>query len=428
MSSIRSRMSHRLTRDRVKLEIRRARTPFIVLIGSLVIALASASYLVGNLRSAMPWEDPYRLSFALDDAKGVIPGKQEVRISGVPVGRITDSRLVAGRPVIDVTIDREHAPLYRDARVRLRPRTPLNDLFLDVEHRGHPRAGKLEDNQTMRAERTRTPVDIGRVVNVFDDDTRPRVKQAIDELGRGLGDNGHQLRAALVELAPFLRSAQRLTGELAVRRTRTRRLVRNFRLMTEELGRRDDQLAGLVSGGAASLTEVGRQDAALDATIAQLPPTLRRLRTSFAAVRGAADDLDPALAALRPSADAMPAGLSALRTLTRDARPAVTALRRPVRRLVPLVRTLQPTAADLDRSFARLNPQAPRLDRMTAKIPPCELALQKFFHNTISVTKFHTGQVAFPRGQLVAGLSILSGQVNDPAQKASPSCAPGGPR
>jgi virulence factor Mce-like protein len=428
MTSIRSRMSHRLTRDRVMLEIRRARNPFVVLVGMAVIALASLSYLVGNLRSAMPWEDPYRVRFAVDDAKGVIAGKQEVRISGVPVGGITRVDLVGGRPVIEVTIDREHAPLYRDARVRVRPKTPLQDLFVDVERRGHVSAGKLEDGQTLQAERTRTPVDIGRVANIFDADTRPRVKEAIDELGRGLGDHGHQLRATLVELAPFLRAAQRITRELAVRRGHTRRLIHNFRLMTEELGRRDGELAKLVSGGASSLTELGRQDASLRATLAQLPPTLRQLQSSFAAVRGAADELDPALDALGPSAEALPSGLAGLRRLTLDAHPAVTALRRPVRRLAPFVRQLEPTAIDLDRAFARLLPQAPRLDRITAKVVPCELALQKFFHNTISVTKFHTGRMAFPRGHLLGGAGLLGGQINDPAQQASPSCAPGGPR
>jgi virulence factor Mce-like protein len=428
MTSIRSRMSHRLTRDRVTLEIRRARKPFVVLVAMTVIAIASLSYLVGNLRSSMPWEDPYRVRVAVDDAKGVFPGKQEVRISGVAVGQITKADLVAGHPVLEVEIDRPHAPLYRDARVRLRPRTPLNDLFLDVERRGHVNAGKLKDGQTLQAQRTTTPVDIGRVANIFDADTRPRVKQAIDELGRGLGDHGHQLRATLIELAPFLRAAQRITGELAVRRGHTRRLVHNFRLMTEELGRREGQLAKLVSGGAASLTELGRNDASLGQTISQLPPTMRQLQSAFAAVRAAADELDPALDALRPSVYALPSGLAALRRLTLDARPAVTALRRPVQRLAPFVGHLRPTAVDLDRAFADLLPQAPRLDRITAKVTPCELALQKFFHNTISVTKFHTGRMAFPRGQLVGGASLLGGQINDPAQQASPSCAPGGPR
>lgn len=428
MTSIRSRMSHRLTGDRVKLEIRRARKPFVVLMGMVVIAVASLSYLVGNLRTSLPWDNPYRVKVAVDDAKGVIPGKQEVRISGVPVGSITKADLVGGRPVLEVTIDRKYAPLYRDARVRLRPKTPLDDLFLDVERRGHVSAGKLQDGETLTAERTRTPVDIGRVLNIFDADTRPRVKQAIDELGRGLGDHGDQLRATLVELTPFLRDAQGLTSELAIRRGHTRRLIHNLRVMIHELGSREHQLGQLVAGGATSLSELGRADAPLGATIAQLPPTLRRLQTSFAAVRAATGELDPALDALRPSADALPSGLAALRRLTLDAHPAVTALRRPVARLAPFVANLRPTAVDLDRAFADLVPQAPRLDRITAKVVPCELPLQKFFQNTISVTKFHTGRVAFPRGQLVGGLSLFGGQLNDPAQQASPSCAAGGPR
>jgi hypothetical protein len=99
-----------------------------------------------------------------------------------------------------------------------------------------------------------------------------------------------------------------------------------------------------------------------------------------------------------------------------------------VRRLTPLVAQLHPTVVDLDRAFAALLPQAPRIERITARIVPCELPLAKFFQQTISVTKFHTGRVAFPRGHIVGGINSLGGSLNDPAQRPGRSCAPGGPR
>lgn len=428
MTTLRSRMTHHLTRELVRLEIRRARGPFLILTVVAALAVVALAYLLGNLRSTLPWQNPYTVRLAVDDAKGVVAGKQDVRISGVAVGRITRVDLVAGRPVLEISIGRKYAPLYRDARLRLRPKTPLDDMFLDVERRGHISAGKIGDGQMLTAERTSTPVDVGRVLDVFDADTRPRVKQAIEELGRGLADRGEGLRATLVEITPFLRDARSLTAQLAIRRGHTRRLVHNFRLLSEELGRRQRELATLVRGGAGSLTELGHADAPLAATLAQLPPTLRQLQSTFATVRAAADELDPAFDALQPTAVALPSGLAGLRRLTRDARPALTALRPPVRRLAPLVRNLRPTARDLDRAFADLLPQAPRLDRITTRIVPCELAIQKFFQNTISVFKFSTGTVAFPRGQLTAGLSALGGVADDANEQAGASCAPGGPQ
>jgi len=425
MSSPRSRISHGLSRERFALEIKRARGPFVVLVGMALLTLLAITFIVGNLRNNLPWEDPYRVRVAVDDAKGVVSGKNEVRISGVPVGLIEKVELEAGRPVLSIAIERKYGVLHRDARLRLRPKTPLNDLYLDVERRG--RAGVLDDCDLLQAARTRTPVDIGRVLNALNAPTRTLMERATDELGRALPDRGQQLRAALAELAPFLDAAERLTGQLAVRRRATRRLVHNLRLTTEALGERDAQLTRLVRGGAATLAELGRADAPLGQTISELPPTLRRLRSSFATLRATVDVLDPALDALRPAARALPGGLAALRSFSVEARPALAALRRPLPSLRPLVRELRPTARDLSRAFAALRPTAPKLDRITQAVVPCELAVAKFFQNTISVMKFSGQRASFPRGHTVGGTSIAGGVVDDPGHEAGPSCAKGAP-
>ena len=416
-----------LSRERLALEISRARKPFAVVIVLALLAVGACAYIVGHLRGGLPWQGRYTVRVAVDDAKGVIPGKQEVRISGLPVGLISKVSLDGAQPVLTLSIEPRYAPLYRDATLRLRPKTPLDDLYLDVESRGHPQAGKLGAGQVLDAQRTRTPVDIGRVLDTLDADTRSRTKIAIDELGRALPDRGVQLRAALTELTPFLNDAQRFTAALAVRQTQTSRLVHNLALMTGELGTRQHQLTELVRSGAASLTTIGQADGPLAATISQLPPTLHQLETTFATVRATADQLDPAFDALQPTARALPSGLAALRSFSTQAEPAIAALRRPLPSLAPLVRELRPTAADLDAAFAALRPQVPRLDRITAAIVPCELAVQKFFQNTISVFKFSSARAPFPRGHTIAGISTAGGLVNDPDQRAFKSCAPGAP-
>jgi virulence factor Mce-like protein len=409
-----------MSRGRLALEIRRARGGFIALLVLILLAVGAGAVIANGLRLNMPWADTYTARVAVDDAKGVVAGKQQVRISGLPVGKIDKAELVNGRPVLTITIKGKYAPLYRDARLRLRPKTPLADLYLNVEERGHESAGKLEEGQILAAERTRAPVDIGKVLNAFNANTRDRMEQAIDALGRALPDRGDEFRAALVELAPFLNAAQRLTKVTAERRGHTRRLVHNFRLMMEELGRRDKALQRLVTGGAQTFTELAEAEAPLSRLIADFPPTLRRLQPAFAALRASADELDPAFDELQSSAKALPGGLAALREFGNEAEPALRALRSPLPSLSSLVRALAPTAAGLDGAFARLRPTAPRLDRITATIVPCEFAVQKFFHNTLSLMKFYDSRGMIARGQTVDGASLN--------QRAADSCAPGGPR
>jgi phospholipid/cholesterol/gamma-HCH transport system substrate-binding protein len=297
-----------------------------------------------------------------------------------------------------------------------------------VEKRGTPAAGKVPDDGTLAAERTHVAVYIGRVLDVFDNDVRVREKQAIDNLGRGLGPHGDDFRAVLVELAPFLDAAKRLSRENAIRAQLTRRLIHNFRLMTDELARRDRQVTTLVSAGNAALTELGSVDRPLSAFIEQMPPMLRQLPVSFGTLRAASDELDPAFDALRPAAAALPSGLTALERLGPDLSAGAAALRRPMPRLRRLVVASGPVGRDLGAAFKRLRPAAPRLNSITAQIVPCELAVAKFFQWSLSVTKFSDVHGAFPRGEDVGSANTAGGQVRGPALKANPSCAKGGPR
>ena len=55
------------------------------------------------------------------------PGQgQAVTIAGVQVGQVGGVRLENGRAVVTMNIYRRYAPIYEDATVLLRPRTPLD--------------------------------------------------------------------------------------------------------------------------------------------------------------------------------------------------------------------------------------------------------------------------------------------------------------
>ncbi len=417
----------RFDAERIRLEIRRARGPFVALIVLALLAIGSTGIILKNIGFRMPWSNTYTTQIAVDDAKGVVPGKQQVKFSGVDIGKIKQVGLKGTQPVIKIAIDGKYGPLYKDARVELRPLTPLNDMYLNIISRGHASAGALGEKDALQADRTKTPVDIGRVLDVFNANTRDRVGQAIDEYGRGLSDHGQQLRQALVALAPFLKAAKTVTQESRVRSAQTRRLVHNFRLMTEELASRDSELRGFVSSGASSLTELGSSERSIQALFGQLPGTLTELRRSFAQVRYTVGHLDPALDALRPTANELPQGLASLRRFSEQAEPSLRELRQPLPNLNTLMAALRPTADRLDSAFTRLSPQVPRLDHITAKVVPCEHPLAKFFQNTLSLSKYYDFHGAIIRGYVVQGSDSAAGASRDPNLSAAPSCVPGGP-
>lgn len=416
-----------IDRERMALEIRRAGGPALALLALVAAFIVCVLVIFANNGVTLPWASTYEREIAVDNAKGIVAQKQTVRLAGITVGRIEDVSLRNGMPVVTISMDPKYGPLYRNAQIRLRPETPLDDMYIDIVSRGTPSAGELPANEVLPAERTQTPVDISSVLNVFNSDTRARVQQSIDELGVGLGPQGQSFRQALVELAPFLAAAKRLTHVTAVRQTETARLIHNFQLVTAELGRRDIQVRQLVSSGASTLSELGSSEASVQALINQLPPTMRQLESTFATVRATEDHLDPALDALRGVAAALPAGLDGLSRFGVAAEPALAKLRAPLPQLNRLMVALRPTAQGLRSSFDALKPVPSQLDEITGLVPPCEPALAKFFQNTISLGKFQSDLSVILRGETVVGASSAGGLVQDADQTAAKSCAPGGP-
>ncbi|MEA2143536.1 MAG: phospholipid/cholesterol/gamma-HCH transport system substrate-binding protein, partial [Solirubrobacteraceae bacterium] len=362
------------------------------------------------------------------NATGVSPGN-EIRLAGVPIGRVTGVALRDGAPLIHTSIDPDHRPIYRNAQVRLRPNTPLSDMYLDIVRRGDPSAGAIPDGGEVELDRTTSPVQISQIVNVFDADVRPRASAAIDTIGAALGGREPEFRRALAELAPFLDAARRLTRETATRSTQTRRLVHDFTLLSSELARRTDAVRGLVRHGAGTMQRLAEVQQPLGELIDELPPTLEELPRSMDSVRTAARELNPALSSLLPAAGALRPALDALRELSPVATTALGRLDRPLPSLTRLLRNATPLASDLAAAFAVFRPQVPTFDRATSAVSRCELAVRKFFAWTPSVFKFAGSRGAFPRGNVqITPDSVASGTGRSPTAILRPgkSCAGAG--
>src|SRR5438045_1122846 len=76
-------------------------------------------------------------------------------------------------------------------------------------------------------DRVKSSVNVADVLDVFDADTRVRLRNLLDGFGNGLKGRGDSLRDAFVTLTPLLQTARRATRQIDIRETRTRRLVHN---------------------------------------------------------------------------------------------------------------------------------------------------------------------------------------------------------
>lgn len=412
-----------LNRDRIRVEFTRARGPLIMLLIAFALTAVAAVGLVRNLTFQKPWEDTYTVRAAFTDAKGVSPGKNEVRLSGVKIGVVTKAELRGDRAVLTLSINKHHGRLYSDAKLSLRPVSPLDDKFVEVQRRGTPAAGPLRGDDILQASSTTSPVDISRVLQVFNVPTRQSMSTLIDELGRGLPDDGRQLRAALAQFRPFFAALAQLTQITAERHVQVRRLVSNTGVLSRELADRDRQLSELITSGNAVMSALARRDRPLGRTLSALPGTITELRRATASLEQARAHLDPALRALVPPADDLEPALQALTRVSDAGTPAIRALANPVRRLSSTAKVLPATTRDLTGAVKILRSETASLDHSTAKLPPCFRPIENFFANTMSLGKFYDAYRVIARATAGEGLFAVGQQVNEPSWKKLGHCA-----
>jgi ABC-type transporter Mla subunit MlaD len=410
----------------MKLELKRSAGPFFLFVVLCVAGLLTAADIIKNLAGNKPWISYSSYRVTVTDAKNVIPGEVELKIAGVDVGSIAGSQLVHGEPVLTLDLESRYAPLYRDAQVRVRPVTPLEDMYVDIISRGHASAGVLRPNEILPATQTVSPVEVGSVLDVLDANTRQRMAVLLNQLGRGLSDGGANLRTGFEAIAPFLLVASQTSSALARQRAELARLVHNFGGITRELALRDTQLTSFVRSTSSTLGALARTSAPFTATIRELPGTLASVSSAFTRVRTAETALDPALRSLGPVAAALPSGLDALSRFSQDATPAINALRPAVLELRPLAQTLLPTSTALGAAFTQLQPEAPQIDRMTAlaAAPSCLTYIGQFLNRVISLTKFGGGQnnIANARADVSIGFDTPGDLIRNPTWKITPPC------
>jgi len=331
------------------LMLRRNLRALILVIAMFALGIGIASYILANQRLRFPLveDTPLKLQMELASAQAVSPGQgQTVRVSGVQVGSIGDVRLRDGHALVELEIDREYEGLIRDdATALLRPKTPLKDMFLEVD----PGDGEaLEEGDVVPLRNTLPDVSPDEFLAGLDADTRDYLKLLINGAGRGLEGRGRDLREVFRLFEPTHRDLARVNGAVATRRTRLRRLVNSLERLSGELGDKERDLAELVSSAATVFRSYASEDRNISRAVRELPRALSQTTDALGKVERLAQVLGPASENLRPAVRALGRSQVALRPLAREAEPLLRERIRPlVRNARPLVRDLRPAARDL---------------------------------------------------------------------------------
>ncbi|MEA2167482.1 MAG: phospholipid/cholesterol/gamma-HCH transport system substrate-binding protein [Solirubrobacteraceae bacterium] len=415
-------MAHKKS-GRLVLEVRRSFKPFLLLLGLSAAGILVFATIFHNLTFPRPWINYREVKAEFADVKGIFPKGHQVRIHGVNVGVVKKAELVDGRAILTLSLQEKYGPIYKNAKLQIRPVTPLEDLYVNVTDRGTPSAGEAKGNYVIQAGQTITPVDVSRILDTFDEDTRLRMATLLTELGKGLGpEGGQRLRESFATIAPFLHVAERATKVMAERRQNLGRLINNFGGVSAALAQRDRQLHTLVEAGDVSLGELAANDRAFGDTFTSIARLMPVMRSSFASVRTLSDNLDPALESLKPVAANLQSGLEGLRKFGLEATPAFQRLRPAIASLRTMATQVAPTSVSLRTAFQQLNQRAPAIDTITKVTVPCDKIIPQFFSHTLSVLKFGDANGAFPRAETTGGSETVGGLGVPVNFRLNPTC------
>jgi phospholipid/cholesterol/gamma-HCH transport system substrate-binding protein len=461
----------------VRRAIRAHRVDFAAIAVLVVAAIGVSAYILEHQPSFVFGQSYYTVRAPFATAAAVTAGQgQAVTIAGVQVGQVGGVSLHDGQAVVTMNIYKQYAPIYRNATVLLRPRTPLKDMYLELDP-GTRGAGRVPNGATLSAASTQPDVDLSEILSSLDSDTRNYLVLLLSAGAQAFHDPGSRdgtapsavadLRSTLKRFEPLDRDTKRFATLLATRQANIRRAIHNLNLVTNAFGGVEGQLASLIRASDTNFSAIAANDTQLQQTLAEFPPTLQQSIATLDKVRGFANASATTLHQLQPFARNLGPALKASRPLFHDTTPVIAHQLRPFSVAVqPLARTLaagapklKATIPALSRSIAVLNtlfnelahtPQSSRAhpqqsylfwgawlahiaDSLVSAQDANGAVLQGIFMNTCAGLSFYEKQLepsSEPLGVILDLLnapdvdklpgvtpSVIAGQVNCPASR-----------
>jgi virulence factor Mce-like protein len=329
---------------------------FLILAGGLAIL----AYFYDTAGGKLPLsEKPYKVTAVLTESQQVLK-HADVRAAGVQIGEVGDIENTSnGRVKMVLEIKKEHAPIYRDAKLLVRQKTLVGENYIDLTP-GTRASSPIPDGGTLAVAAQQEAVPIDKVLNTLNPKTRKDVSDNFRSLGDSTKGRGQDINELFDRVAPLAEDGSALLDVLNKQRGQIARLVGNTGIVMGAIQNRTGDLRTLAANLRTTVDAVAERDEAAYAAFSSIPPTLRQARTT----------------------------VSNLQTFANKSTPTVTDLKVALQDLRPVLTKLRPTAArarrltdELPALFKNVNPALTSLPTFAAAgndaIPDVEGALRE---------------------------------------------------
>jgi virulence factor Mce-like protein len=286
----------------------------------------------------------------------------DVRISGVPVGKVQHKELNGSYTLATLRIDPEYAPLPKDVKAILRQKTLLGETYVELTP-GTRNGPKIADGGKLDQGNIAQTVQLDEIFRAFDPKTRAAFRTWLDAQGRAFDKRGKDLNNALGNLTPFEQDATTLLQVLNQQKTDVRKLVSNTSVVFDALTERGDQLRSLIDNSNKVFATTADRNQRLQEIFTIFPTFLDESRTTATRLTAFARNTNPLITQLRPAARELSPTLIDLKGLApdlkglfRDLGPLITASKKGLPAVRRILDDTTPLLGQLEPFLRNLNP------------------------------------------------------------------------
>jgi len=303
----------------------------------------------------------YRVKIDFPEATQ-LAAEADVRISGVPVGRVKSKELDEEATEVEIELKSEYAPIPADTRAVLRQKTLLGETYVELTP-GTKGGEMVDDGGELDAGQVSPTVELDEIFRAFDAKTREAFRVWLDQQGRAFEGRGEDINDALGNLAPFAEDTSEVLEILDRHERATQQLVRDTGEVFAALSERTGQLQQLIVNSNRLFETTASRDAELADTFRIFPTFLRESRITTDRLTEFANETDPLVTQLRPAARELSPTLISLSGLApdlkaffRDLDPLITVSKKGLPALENFLDETTPLLAQVDPFLRELNP------------------------------------------------------------------------
>jgi phospholipid/cholesterol/gamma-HCH transport system substrate-binding protein len=336
--------------------------PFRIGLVIIAVALALAVPLFAKAQIGTLLTPGRTLTVHLAADHDLKPYRTDVKVAGVPVGKVLSVAEVGGGAEVIVKLDSDaYAALGTAPSAAVRPTTMLGGrYYLDLVP-GGPRGEPAGD---IPVGRTHRPVELEQVAAAIQPDAQAGARHAVASLDATLTAGDDALRRLLADapgtLTPAAGVLQGFRGDHPDEDLP--KLVGNLEATARVLTERQGQLSGTVTDLAAVSAVFDRRAGDLAAAVGSLPAALDSADTGLDALRGSLAKIRETAGPARRVVASLGDVLDTADPTIAEARPVVADLRAAVADLRPTIGDLVPTASDLADTSDNLGSVLDRID------------------------------------------------------------------